>query len=380
MQEPKLEVTSTSFVDVQHKKPTQVKSFDKKYHNTTTSNQNQYSRTSAFGTNTASVPKANKSYQNCTIRETGLLNNICPGKTASTNDLYELSNHEKFKVKPGKKLSRFPEDSTKLSNNCHRTINKPLSINDIGRRYSIDSNLRTGAFHRANDSSSAAVQPDVRRQSMDSVSSGEPPKQNAIHSSYNPKIVPSMTKQKVLNSILQKTQAVVGKYSTAVAKPTDKFRSSIGLCFRQQPEATPEDNYDSRLKHLEDKIRKHTSNFKASACRTEKTNKPHGSDITEPSRRKINPLDYSGTTANRKFDLFRTSSEYNLNNNGEGMPSKHTPSKYDIGGGGDGISTTPSIVVGDRNYSSYKFNKHSNNYGVIRATDLFKIRSPEIIS
>lgn len=381
MQEPKLEVTSTSFVDVQHKKPALVKSLDKKYH--TTSNQNIYSRTSAVGTNAASVPKANKSYLNCAIRESGSLNNICPSKTASTNDLYEMSNSDKFKIKPGRMLSnhsndvtKFSEDNTKVPNNYHRTLNKPLSINEIGRRYSIDSNLRTAAFHRANNDSSVVVQPDVRRQSMDSVSSGEPQKQTT----NNPKIVPSMTKQKVLNSILHKTQAVVGKYSTAVVKPT--IRSSIGLCFRQQPDAASEDNYDSRIRHLEDKIRKHTANFKATACRTDKTSKANGSDNTEPARRKINPLDFSGTTPNRKFDLFRTSSEYNHNNNhGEAVPLRYTHSKYDIGGAGDGrVSTTPNIVVGDRNYSSSKLNKHSNNYGVIRATDLFKIRSPEIIS
>lgn len=376
-------MTSTSFVDVQHKKPTVAKCLDKKYHNT--SNQNIYSRTSAVGNN-ASVPKANKSYQNVTIRETGLLNNSCPSKTASTNDLYEMSSSEKSKTKFSKMLSnysndgnKFSEDSTKISNNCQRTLNKPLSINEIGRRYSIDSNLRTAPFHRANDS---VVKSDVRRQSMDSVSSGEQPKQNAIHSSYNSKIVTTMNKQKVLNSILHKTQAVVGKYSNSVVKPTDKFRSSIGLCFRQQPEAAAEDNYDSRLKHLEDKIRKHTANFKASACRTDKTSKANGTDNIEPPRRRINPLDYS-TTANRKFDLFRTSSEYNHNNNnnGESVPLKYTPSRYDIGGGGDGrVITTPNIVVGDRNYNSNKFNKHSNNYGVIRASDLFKIRSPEIIS
>lgn len=390
VQEPKLEVTSTAYLDVQHKKPVLAKSLDNKKNHHNTSNQNIYSRTSAVGPHVNSVPKANKSYQNVTIRETVLLSNIGPSKTASTNDLYEMSNSEKFKIKPGKMLSnhsndvtKCAEDNTKVSNNCHRTLmNKPLSMNEIGRRYSIDSNLRTAAFHRANDSG-VAVQPDMRRQSLDSVSSGEPTKQNAIHSSYNPKLVPSVTKQKVFNSILHKTQAVVGKYSTSVVKPTDKFRSSIGLCFRQQPEAASEDNYDSRLKHLEEKIRKHTTNFKATACRTDKTSKANGSENnTEPPRRKINPLDYSGTTANRKFDLFRNSSEYtHNNNNGEAVPSRYTPSKYDIGGGGDGrLSTTSNIVVGDRNYSSHKLNKHINNYGVIRATDLFKIRSPEIIS
>lgn len=383
--EPKLEVTSTTFADVMHKKQAVAKSLDKKYHNT--SNQNVYLRTSAVGNNATSVPKANKSYQNVTIRETGLLNNVCPiSKTASTNDLYEMPGLEKLKVKPCKTVSnhcneinKFSEDNTKLSNNYHRTLNKPPSINEIGRRYSIDSNLRTAAFHRSNDTGLVA-QPDVRRQSMDSISSGDPPKQNAIQSSYNPKIVPSMTKQRVLNSILHKTQAVVGKYSTSVVKPADKFRSSIGFCFRQQPEASSEDNYDSRLKHVEDKIRKHTANFKATAFRTDKTSKANGSDNNEPARRKINPLDYSVPTANRKFDLFRTSSEHSHTNNGEMVPLRYTPSKYDIGGGGDGrVSTTPNIVVGDRNYSS-KFNKHSNNYGVIRASDLFKIRSPEIIS
>lgn len=359
---------------------------EKKNHNT--SNQNTYSRGSVIGTNGVSGPKTTKSYQNFTIREAGSLNNMSTSKTASTNNLYEMQSSDKMKTKNSKALSNNSnlEDNGRLSQNCHRTTTKPTSINEIGRRYSIDSNLRTAAFHRANDSS-VQFQSDVRRQSMDSVSSGEPPKPTILHG-VNTKLVPSMTKQKVLNSILLKTQAVVGKYSTSVTnnastKPSDKLRSSIGLCFRPQQHsetASEDNNYDSRLRHLEDKIRKHTANFKATASRSDKIGKPHGGDNVENAKRKITPLNYSiAPTPNKKFDLFRTTSEYNTCG---AVPLKHASSKYDIGGAGDGrvINSTSNIVVGDRNYSSNKFNKNSNNYGVIRATDLFKIRSPEIIS
>lgn len=112
--------------------------------------------------------------------------------------------------------------------------------------------------------------------------------------------------------------------------------------------------YESRLKSLEDKIKKHQNDMKTFLnqnprvrSKTDKTIKP----LKVLSESKI-------SKSNVRGDLVRSKSEHNHN--------EHVAVKYDY-----------TYAEGD--LAKCKSTKRGNNFGVITASDLFKLRTTEMI-
>lgn len=280
-----------------------------------------------------------------------------------------------------KKIAKKPTESL-LQNLCSRVSTSTKSIlpksdqrisrdqyvnhtNHYGRSVSQLGNRSSGEFSKLNVSvlRKASLDNPDSRQSFDSGLNTDPSRHNRsspeddLRNGSLTKIIPSMSKQKIMQ-ILQNRANSIGqeKYRKnsldKVKKPktNPEFRG-------KSSHLNPEEYYEAKLKNLEDRIRKHNNNVKSFNCGTEKVNV--SSDVFKKKSQHIN----DGTRTIKPF-ITRTKSEStNMGASNVKIPVKIILSGY-----------TPS----DEGYCG-RYGKDTNNYGVIRATDLYKLKSSELL-
>lgn len=318
-------------------------------------------------------------------------------KSESVNNLiYNCKRNNEQNYEKSKFKIRENVECSDNNNQCNRTIE---------RRNSIESNAirATSGVQNRKDALKHHDQ-EIRRQSFDSnlntsnnnVKYLKIMNENKNEKNVPTKIVPSMNKQKILHALQHRNTTTTTATQLQQEKLNQEKKSkeklrSFSLCFK--PNASHEEQQpsnDSRLKQLEEKIRKHKINIKTFANHNEKLKLNNN---TNEMRKKIfASQSEQGLVNKNKFDLLRTRSEYcnamnknskyhhisggggynNHNNNVDEVGASERTRFYStsVGSGGGG---------GDGSYSGTRYNKHNNNYGVIRATDLFKLRSSELV-
>lgn len=220
------------------------------------------------------------------------------------------------------------------------------------------------------------------------------------------RLVPSMSKHKLLSVLNARAKA-------AGAPPAKPPRSSNILCFKAaSPQSPPNDgapprvsddtNFDSRLRVLEKRVRKHNQ----SVAPTTSTNLEHQfKSVTTRHPRNLPLPSHSDPTVASTIErppasLCRTRSGNTAAGKLQHRPSRLLLNRYqltDLGGSGDhaGAQTRafsaaqqphqqhhPRLGInGNSNSNTNNNNALSNsNYGVVRATDFFKLRSSEVTS
>lgn len=165
-----------------------------------------------------------------------------------------------------------------------------------------------------------------------------------------------MSKQKIMQILQNRANSISQeKYRKNSLDKMKKPKSNSE--FRDKAShLNPEEYYEAKLKNLEDRIRKHNSNVKSFNCGVEKVGLP-----TDGFKKK--PSNNDGTRTIKPF-IARTKSEStNMSASNVKIPVKIILSGY-----------TPS----DEGYCG-RYNKDANNFGVIRATDLYKMKSSELL-
>lgn len=268
--------------------------------------------------------------QNLCSRVTTTTKNILPksDQRLSRDQLVYQGNHN------GRSISQLGNRSSSELNKLHASILRKASLDNPDSRQSFDSGLNTDPS-RNNRSS---PEDELRNNSLS-------------------KVVPSMS-----NMSKARIMQILQNRANSISQ--EKFRKN-SLDKIKKPKTNseyrdkachlnPEEYYEAKLKNLEDRIRKHNSNVKSFNCGADKV----GSDAF---KKKPNISD--GTRTIKPF-IARTKSEStNMSASNVKIPVKIILSGY-----------TPS----DEGYCG-RFNKDTNNYGVIRATDLYKMKSSELL-
>ena len=332
-------------------------------------------------------------------------------RTTSNSNLNVLSQqsiesiaHPLDKLKPRKNgyvASDYTEQHStqyKQQNNNYKVRDSKSIANGVERRNSTDNNLRATIFKKANEASTLKYTNDQRRQSFDQSISSDTPRSLAAKQpslfDKHPKMVPSMSKHKILNALqyrstnnlnsIEKLDKIHTRQNSLErnlpAHKLDKQRPPNPQVFKAPP---TNEQFDNRLKQIEEKIRKHKLNIKTYANHSEKlkTTNSMGTfmDVSMANKKKLLPSQSEPAVAKKnRLDLFRTKSAYNAIEHQQAAINGNGTS-CDFGR----CFTIPSDSVGDGDFgnSFNRYHRHSNtNFGVIKATDLYKLRSSELIS
>lgn len=273
-----------------------------------------------------------------------LLQNLCSRVTTTTKNILPKSEQ------------RFSRDN--YINNANQNVR---SISQLGNRSSAELNK----LHASLLLRKASLDNPDSRQSFDSGLNTDPSRNNRsspedeTRNSSLAKVIPSMSKQKIMqilqnraNSISQEKFRKNSLDKTKKSKTNSDFRDKTSYL-------NPEEYYEAKLKNLEDRIKKHNNNVKSFNCGAEKVGPTN--DVFK-KKQQIVP---NGTRTIQPF-IARTKSEStNMSASNIKIPVKIILSGY-----------TPS----DEGYcGKYNNNRDANNYGVIRATDLYKLKSSELL-
>lgn len=268
-----------------------------------------------------------------------LLQNLCSRVTSTTKNILPKSDqrlsrdHVNYGNQNGRSISQLGNRSSNELNKLHASILRKASLDNPDSRQSFDSGLNT----------------DPSRNNRLS------PEDEVRHSSLT-KMIPSMSKQKIMQILQNRANSI--SQEKFRKNSFDKIKKpKTNLEFRDKTtHLNPEEYYEAKLKNLEDRIRKHNSNVKSFNCGAEKVGAPN--DVF-----KKKPIGQDGTRTIKPF-ISRTKSEStNMSASNVKIPVKIILSGY-----------TPS----DEGYCG-RYNKDTNNYGVIRATDLYKMKSSELL-
>lgn len=269
-----------------------------------------------------------------------LLQNLCSRVTTTTKNILPKSDQRFTRDQylntvnqNGRSVSQLGNRSSAELNKLHATILRKASLDNPDSRQSFDSGLNTDPG-RNNRSS---PEDDIRNNPLT-------------------KVIPSMSKQKIMQILQNRANSI--SQEKFRKNSLDKLRKpKTNLEFRDKTShLNPEEYYEAKLKNLEDRIRKHNSNVKSFNCGAERVG--ISNDVF-----KKKPIVQDGTRTIKPF-IARTKSEStNMSANNVKIPVKIILSGY-----------TPS----DEGYCG-RYNKDTNNYGVIRATDLYKLKSSELL-
>lgn len=268
-----------------------------------------------------------------------LLQNLCSRVTSTTKNILPKSDqrlsreHVNYGNQNGRSISQLGNRSSAELSKLHASIIRKASLDNPDSRQSFDSGLNT----------------DPSRNNRSS------PEDDLRHNSLT-KMIPSMSKQKIMQILQNRANSI--SQEKFRKNSLDKIKKpKTNLEFRDKTShLNPEEYYEAKLKNLEDRIRKHNSNVKSFNCGAEKVAMPN-----DVFKKKPNVQD--GTRTIKPF-ISRTKSEStNMGASNVKIPVKIILSGY-----------TPS----DEGYCG-RYNKDNNNFGVIRATDLYKLKSSELL-
>lgn len=259
-----------------------------------------------------------------------------------------------------------------------------------------------------------AVEHQRRRQSL--IDADPPPVKQIREANQSIRLVPSMSKHKLMSVLNARAKVTVG--------PLKPARSSI-LCFKATspthhqspsplsrtdgppPRTSSEDSqhFDSRLRQLEEKVRKHNQSINNHQQATDQLK----SATTTRHQRALHhlPSHSDPTVASSIIErhphplhLSRTLSGMNNNNASkqQQQQQQQRPNRIinryqltDIGGSGDHAGQTryghnqnqQQTIQQHTHHHHHRLTNNGNNssnYSVVRATDFFKLRSSEVTS
>lgn len=293
-------------------------------------------------------------------------------KLISNNDLKQ-TNLRKITKKPSESLlqslcSRVTTSTKSILPKSDQRFSRDQYVNHTnqnGRSVSQLANRSSGEFSKLNASllRKASLDNPDSRQSFDSGLNTDPSRNNRsspeddLRNGSLAKMMPSMSKQKIMQILQNRANSISQeKYRKNSLDKVKKSKTNSE--FRDKPShLNPEEYYEAKLKNLEDRIRKHNSNVKSFNFGAEKVNMSN--DVFKKKSQHIN----DGTRTIKPF-ITRTKSEStNMGASNVKIPVKIILSGY-----------TPS----DEGYCG-RYSKDTNNYGVIRATDLYKLKSSELL-
>ncbi|XP_037028876.1 extracellular signal-regulated kinase 7 [Bradysia coprophila] len=295
-------------------------------------------------------------------------------KLISNSDIKQ-ANLRKISKKPSESLlqnlcSRVSTSTKSILPKSDQRISREQYINHTtqiqnGRSVSQLGNRSSGEFSKLNVAvlRKASLDNPDSRQSFDSGLNTDPSRNNRsspeddLRNGSLTKMIPSMSKQKIMQILQNRANSISQeKYRKNSLDKVKKPRTNSE--FRDKSShLNPEEYYEAKLKNLEDRIRKHNNNVKSFNCGAEKVSMSN--DVFKKKSQHIN----DGTRTIRPF-ITRTKSE----SKNTGASNVKIPVKIILSG------YTPS----DEGYCG-RYSKDSSNYGVIRATDLYKLKSSELL-
>lgn len=269
-----------------------------------------------------------------------LLQNLCSRVTSTTKNILPKSDlrlsrdqHANHGNQNGRSISQLGNRSSSELHKLHSSIMRKASLDNPDSRQSFDSGLNTDPS-RNNRSS---PEDDTRNSSLT-------------------KMIPSMSKQKIMQILQNRANSISQeKYRKNSLDKMKKPKTNVGF-HDKTSNLNPEEYYEAKLKNLEDRIRKHNSNVKSFNCGAEKVGMSN--DVL---KKKHSVQD--ATRSTKPFIARARSESTNMSASNVKIPVKIILSGY-----------TPS----DEGYCG-KYTKDTNNYGVIRATDLYKMKSSELL-
>ncbi|KAJ6637737.1 Extracellular signal-regulated kinase 7 [Pseudolycoriella hygida] len=277
-----------------------------------------------------------------------------------------------------KKMTKKPSESL-LQNLCSRVTTTKQILSKSEQRLSRDQhvnhgsqngrsvsqlgNRSSGELHKLHSSAlrKASLDNPDSRQSFDSGLNTDPSRNNRSSPEDDArnncliKVIPSMSKQKIMQILQNRDHSISHeKYR----KNSDKMKKTrANFEYRDKSShLNPEEYYEAKLKNLEDRIRKHNNNVKSFNCSADKIGMSN--DVL---KKKTNAQDCTKTI--KPLNARTKSDATNLSASNVKIPVKIILSGY-----------TPA----DEGYCG-RFSKDTNSYGVIRATDLYKLKSSELL-
>lgn len=280
------------------------------------------------------------------------------------------------------------------------------------RRNSLDT-FSTGKLLAKTVTTAGASEPIVVERRRQSLIDADPPPVKQIRETSSQldkrlhqdacsiRLVPSMSKHKLMSVLNARAKASVGPIKPARSnilcfKPSSPLTPPLNRSMERDdpPRPTEDSNFDSRLRLLDEKIRKHNQNVNHSDQQQQKTASTRHQQQALPLPSHSDTTVGSSLERQSHFARARSGNYVAKQHQHQQLPPQR-PNRHnnryqitDFGGGGDHAGQTryaqkphpPALLQQRLNMNGNTNGSNHSNYGVVRATDFFKLRSSEVTS
>lgn len=308
-------------------------------------------------------PRNKKLTKNMSISNDTLCQNKINNELNSSNQCTIRNSCKLYRHSSEFESEYRPCDEVTEKNNSNKAYTT-ISPNRLNRRNSVDNNtIRTifvrnkptigGDGHLAKD----------RRPSFDNDSKQS---MNRFCDRNNNKTMPSINKYKMIKT-LQNNQikenvpgSKIAMAKDLLAKPNQVYTGYDSISNRKSCQTMPDDYYDTKLKTIDDRIRKHKLQMKSSANLNEKIK--ISNYYTEQNKKKQQlPSQMSTIGQGQQFVKSKGGHTKSHAFMSDTVPLKMYSEGY---------------TDNDYNNMKYRVNNSNSNYAVISASDLIKLRAP----